>query len=90
MTKKEFIKVVAEKMGATQVSVREGLDTILDTIAETLSTGETVDFKGFGKFTVYEKSESTARNPKTGEEFTVPAHNVCKFKASTALKDAVY
>ena len=44
---------------------------------------------GFGKFEVVEKAESKRRNPQTGETIMVAAHKAPKFKAATALKEAV-
>jgi nucleoid DNA-binding protein len=35
------------------------------------------------------KPESTGRNPQTGDEIIIPAHNVVKFKVSETLKNAV-
>jgi DNA-binding protein HU-beta len=89
MNKKELVKLTAEKAEMTQKAVGEVLDALLTTITDELVDGGEVSIAGFGKFTIAEKAARTARNPQTGEEVVVPAHNAPKFKAAQALKDAV-
>lgn len=87
MNKKEFIKDVAERANTTQKVVGDVLETMIDSIFETVSNGEDVKISGLGTFKVSEVAERTARNPRTGEEVLVPAHNTVKFKITQALKD---
>ena len=89
MNKKEFIKVVAKKKKKTQKEVEEVLDVVIETIKETLISGESVNFIGFGKFEVSERSAREGRNPATGESMMIEACKAPKFKAGKALKDAV-
>lgn len=87
MNKKEFVKLVAEKLGKTQKEVEEVLGVILESIEETLVSGEGVKFTGFGNFEVSERAERKGRNPQTSEEMVIPASKVPKFKAGKSLKD---
>lgn len=87
MNKKEFVKLVAEKLGKTQKEVEEVLGVILESIEETLVSGEGVKFTGFGNFEVSERAERKGRNPQTSEEMVIPASKAPKFKAGKSLKD---
>lgn len=87
MNKKEFLKVVADKMGKTQKEVEEVLDVVIETIKETLVSGDNVNFTGFGKFEVSERAERKGRNPKTSKEILIPASKAAKFKPAKPLKD---
>lgn len=87
MNKKEFVKLVAEKLGKTQKEVEEVLDVIIESIADSLVSGEGVNFVGFGKFEVSERAERKGRNPQTSEEMVIPASKAPKFKAGKTLKD---
>jgi DNA-binding protein HU-beta len=51
-------------------------------IQAALSTTGRVNIKDFGTFTMIDKPARAARNPKTGEEVTVPARRMVKFKPS--------
>lgn len=49
MTKKDLIKLVAERVGCTQSEAKEIIDTMLDVMTEALSEGWPVTLTGFGK-----------------------------------------
>lgn len=90
MNKTDMIKVVASKIeGATQKDIGVVVDTIFDTIKDTLVSGDKVSIAGFGNFEVTERAAKKGRNPKTSEEILIPASKAPKFKASKVLKDAV-
>ena len=90
MTKKELVKAVTNKCDEfTQKEISLIVDTVLETITETVGKGEKVALAGFGSFETAVRSSRQGRNPSTGEMMTIPAKKVCKFKALKGLKDAV-
>lgn len=89
MNKKELIDSVAEAAELTKEVAGVAVDAMLDTITNTLKSGDSVRIAGFGNFEVTKRKESTGRNPRTGEPVKIPASNVPKFKAGKGLKDAV-
>ena len=90
MTKQDLVKSVASKVeGATQKDIAVVIDTVIETIKETVASGEKVSLVGFGNFEVAERAERQGRNPKTGEAMTIAASKAPKFKAGKAFKDVV-
>ena len=90
MNKTDLIKNVSAQIeGATQKDVAIIVDTALETIVNTVASGEKVSLAGFGNFEVAERAARTGRNPQTGEEMTIAASKSPKFKAGKALKDAL-
>ena len=90
MNKTDLIKNVSAQIeGATQKDVAVIVDTVLETIVNTVASGEKVSLAGFGTFEVTERAERNGRNPKTGEAITIPASKSPKFKAGRSLKDIV-
>lgn len=87
MSKKEVIKLVADKLEKTQKEVEEVLDVVIETIKNSLVSGESVNFAGFGKFEISERAERKGCNPQTSEEILIPASKSAKFKPAKALKD---
>lgn len=87
MNKKEYIKLVADKLGKTQKDVEEVLIVMLETIEETLLKGESVKLTGFGTFEVSERAAREGRNPATGDSILIPASKSAKFKPAKPLKD---
>lgn len=57
-----------------------------DILAELKINGQAT-VRGFGTFKIKPMNERQARNPRTGESVTVPAHNKLTFKPNKALKE---
>ena len=89
MNKKDVIKAVSVKTGFSQKDVTEVVEDMLDIITATLVDGKDVSISGFGKFTVSERDARKGVNPRTLESIDIPASRVPKFKAGSALKEAV-
>ena len=90
MNKENLVKEITNKIdGATKKDVMLVVDTMVDVIKDTVSSGDKVSLYGFGTFEVVERAARTGRNPKTSEEILIPARKAPKFKAAPAFKDAV-
>ena len=90
MTKKEFVDLYFEKgESATKSDAERKAAAFLAVLEEALVKGEEVTFLGFGKFEVAERAARTGRNPQTGEEMTIEAKKVVKFKPGKGLSEAV-
>ena len=89
MNKTEFVTYIAEQNDMTKADAKEALDAVTSSIISALESGEEVSLTGFGKFSVSMRGERTARNPKTGEAMTVPAHKAPKFSFGKNVKEAV-
>lgn len=89
MNKQELIQQVAEDTELTQKQAEAALNSILNAIVSTVSSGESVRLVGFGTFAAKERSARTGRNPKTLEEIRISASVAPVFKAGRAFKDAV-
>lgn len=84
---------IAERISdVTKFSMKESfelLEAALETMKETLETGETLKISGFGNFEVKSKSDRRGRNPQTGEEMKIAARRVLTFKPSPLLKSKI-
>ena len=90
MTKAEFIdKVAADERVGSKKAAGDAVEAVLDAIRDSLSRGEDVNFTGFGKFSVNERSARQGVNPRTGDRITIPAGKVPKFSAGAGLKSAL-
>lgn len=89
MNKSELIDAVALSADISKAAAGRALDATLDTIAETLNSGDQVTLVGFGTFQVKDRAARTGRNPQTGEAIQIKASRMPGFKAGKALKDAV-
>jgi len=89
MNKGELVEALAKKANMSKTQSGEVLDNLLELITKKLKKGKEVNITGFGKFSVQHRKSRKGRNPQTGEEITIPARDVPKFKAGKSLKEAV-
>ena len=89
MKKPELIDAIASKTGNEKKVVATVVDSVFDTLVETIKTGEVVDIYGFGKFESVYKEAHEGKNPKTGEITVVNAKYNPKLRYSSAVKKAL-
>ena len=89
MNKAELVDSIAEGAELSKADAKRALDAMLTSVSGALSGGQQVSLVGFGTFSVRDRAERTARNPKTQEVIQIPATKVPAFKAGKALKEAV-
>ena len=85
MNKAELVEAIANETGLSKSKSGEVVNTILKTISESLAKGEKVSLTGFGTWSTTTRAERKGRNPKTGDEITIPSKTVAKFKAGNEL-----
>ena len=91
MTKSELIaKLTAQNPSLSAQDVENVVNTILEEITTTLVDGGRVELRGFGAFSVRERSARQARNPRTGEKVSVDAKRVPFFKMGKELKERIH
>ncbi len=90
MTRSFLIEKVAERVdGLTLKQTEIVVETVFESIKESLKKGEKIEIRGFGNFRLKERQPRKARNPKTGESVDVPQKKAIRFKAGKALKEAL-
>jgi DNA-binding protein HU-beta len=88
-TKAEFIDMVADRSGLSKRDASKAVDAFLESVTETLKSGDAVSFTGFGKFAPQQRAARQGVNPRTGERVQIPAATVPKFSAGSSLKQAL-
>lgn len=90
MNKTSFIREITKNVeNYTQKEVAEILDAAQKVLTDALVAGEKVSFVEFGSFETTERAARVGRNPQTGEEISIPASKLPKFKAGKAFKEAI-
>jgi integration host factor subunit alpha len=89
MTKADIVNLVFEKVGLPKNEAQEMVETVFDTIKQTLIAGESIKISGFGTFNVRKKNSRIGRNPKTKQEVEITPRRVVTFKASDQIKELI-
>lgn len=86
---KDIISCLKSK-GLSTEQAKVALETIIDLVRESVSSGNTVRIGGLGKFTKVYRAERKARNPHNRQEIiVVPGHWVAKFHPAKAMKELI-
>lgn len=89
MNKSELIEAIAQQENLPHREASSITNTILETMIEALSKGESIEIRGFGSFVIKEYDAYHGRNPKTGEKIEVPPKKLPFFKVGKELKERV-
>ena len=88
MIRSELVQKIAdENPHLYQRDVERIVATIFDEIIEAMASGDRVELRGFGAFSVKHRPERIGRNPRTGEAVFVPAKSVPFFKTGKELRE---
>ena len=89
MNKTELVKKVAAETGFSQKAAAAAVDSVLNSIMDSLAAREPVTLIGFGTFSCRHRDARLGRNPANGKEIKIAASNTPVFKAGKAFKEKV-
>lgn len=87
MDKTQFIKHIAEMYPQLKAKEAElAVKVILDALCGTLAKGGRIEIRGFGSFSLNQRSSKQKRNPRTGTKLKEPAKYIPHFKPAKELR----
>ncbi len=89
MTKAELIEEVSKVVEMTRKDSETIVETIFESIVNSLHKGDKIEIRGFGSFRTRQRQPRVGRNPKTGSRVEVPSKRIPYFKPSKELRDLV-
>ena len=69
--------------------VEQAVQTVLESLSDALASGERIEIRGFGSFSLHIHPPKLARNPKTGERVEVGQRRVPHFKPGKEMRERV-
>ncbi len=90
MTKSDLIQALALRQthlafGDVEMAVKE----VVELISRSLASGERIEIRGFGSFSLHFRPARIGRNPRTGASVSLPGKHVPHFKPGKELRDRV-
>lgn len=90
MTKSELIEILARKRSDIPYKdVEQAVKTMLEQMSESLASGERIEIRGFGSFSLHFRPPRVGRNPKTGDAVDLSGKYVPHFKPGKELRERV-
>ncbi len=90
MTKSELIDRLTNKQPhLAHKDVELVVKCLLEHMSDALATGNRIEIRGFGSFSLHYRPPRVARNPKSGETVSLPSKYVPHFKPGKELRERV-
>lgn len=89
MTKSELVEAIAARANLTKSRAELVVNCVFNSMVDSLQQGEGIEIRGFGSFTVRPYRPYAGRNPRTGQEVSVPAKRLPFFKVGKELREIV-
>ena len=90
MTRSELIEKISEQQSQLPAKdVELAVRLVLNYLTDALSSGERVEIRGFGSFSLHYRRPRMGRNPKTGESVKLAGKYVPHFKPGKEMRDRV-
>ena len=90
LTKSDLISNLSKNNGhLPNKDVKMAINYLIKMMSKTLSTGERIEVRGFGSFSLHYYPPRTGRKPKSGEVVNLSGKYVPHFKLGKELRDRV-
>ncbi|MGH8090853.1 MAG: integration host factor subunit beta [Rudaea sp.] len=90
MTKSELIEALAARQNHLAFNdVELSVKNVMEQMSLSLSSGERIEIRGFGSFSLHFRPPRMGRNPKTGTQVALPGKHVPHFKPGKELRERV-
>ena len=88
MIKSELVQRIADRnTHLYQRDIENIVNTILGTVVDAMKSGDRVELRGFGAFSVKSRPARTGRNPRTGEKVPVSEKFGPFFKTGKEMRE---
>ena len=87
MTKKNFTKMLSEKLGISQQDTVKYISAFLETVEHAILKEDGITFVGFGSFKKKIRSAREGKNPQTGKNISIPEKATVRFKVGSSLEE---
>jgi integration host factor subunit beta len=86
VTKADIVDKISRELNVQKKDIAFVIDSFFDIVKNLLSSGESIELRGFGTFGLKVRKGRAARNPRSGEAVSVADRVVISFKPGKELR----
>ena len=86
MIKLDIVNAVVSKTGVSRTKAEQAVETVFGAMKNALGKGERIELRRFGVFNVRPRKTGIGRNPRTGQEVSIPPGKAVRFKPGKELQ----
>jgi DNA-binding protein HU-beta len=84
--KLDIVNAVVNKTGVSRTKAEQAVETVFESMKNALGKGERIELRRFGVFNVRPRKTGIGRNPRTGQEVSIPPGKAVRFKPGKELQ----
>jgi DNA-binding protein HU-beta len=85
--KLDIVNAVVSRASITRTKAEQAVETVFEALKQALGRGQRIELRRFGVFNVKPRKTGIGRNPKTGEEVSIPPGKAVRFKPGKELQE---
>ncbi|MCY3757541.1 MAG: integration host factor subunit beta [Acidobacteria bacterium] len=86
MIKLDIINHVVDRTGIPRSKAEAAVDAVFNAMKSALQRNDRIELRGFGVFNIKPRKTGIGRNPRTGEEVSIPPGKAVRFKPGKDLQ----
>ncbi|HEV2386875.1 MAG TPA: HU family DNA-binding protein [Candidatus Acidoferrales bacterium] len=88
MIKLNLVNAVVERLGnrISRSKAEVAVETVFETMKKSLARGKRIELRRFGVFNVKRRKTGVGRNPRTGQQVSIPPGKAVRFKPGKELQ----
>ncbi len=86
MIKLDIVNSVVNRTGVSRTKAEQAVETVFEAMKNALGRGQRIELRRFGVFNIKPRKTGIGRNPRTGEEVSIPPGKAVRFKPGKELQ----
>ena len=86
MIKLDLVNNVVSRTNVTRTKAEQAVETVFEALKSALGRGQRIELRRFGVFSVKPRKTGIGRNPRTGQEVSIPPGKAVRFKPGKELQ----
>jgi DNA-binding protein HU-beta len=84
--KLDIVNAVVATTNISRTKAEQAVETVFESLKQALGRGQRIELRRFGVFSVKPRKTGIGRNPRTGEEVSIPPGKAVRFKPGKELQ----
>jgi DNA-binding protein HU-beta len=84
--KLDIVNAIVAKTNIPRTKAEQALETVFEAMKDALGRGERIELRRFGVFNVKPRKTGIGRNPRTGQQVSIPPGKAVRFKPGKELQ----
>ena len=82
----DLVNLIVSRTNVSRTKAEQAVETVFESLKKAMAAGQRIELRRFGVFSVKPRKTGIGRNPRTGEEVSIPPGRAVRFKPGKELR----